>query len=419
MNDLTKIQVILLVLLVSFVTSLTTVVVTISILDQVPNPTPQTILQKVIQRVVDDTEETELSEREVITITEEDRIIKVAEKVSPAVVSIIATKDLPVVNQFFMDPFDNNLLQEFFGYLDPNVEGNSQTSGATERREIGRGTGFIVSPEGLLITNKHVVADPDAEYTVILNSGITYTANVLARDPIHDIAIIKIDGDSFPIVSFGNSDEIRIGQTVIAIGNALGQFQNTVSVGVISGAERTLTTNDIFGAVDLPRVVQTDAAINPGNSGGPLLNTAGKVIGINTAIISGAENIGFAVPANIASRDLKQVQTEGRIVYPFLGVQYVIVTNTVKEEYNISEDSGVLLLGDDINPAIVLNSPAASIGLREGDIITHINNQRIDRDYSLAQAIQVRTIGDTVTLTVVRDTKTLSFTVTLVEAPTH
>ncbi len=399
MEDLTKKQMVLLMLLVSFVTSLSTVVVTLSILDEVPEAAPQTILQRVIQRVTDKSED--VSERGEVVIKEEDLVIEVAAQASPAVVSIVAAKDLPVVQRFFFDPF-----------------GSGDISGGTEHREIGRGSGFIVSKDGMLVTNRHVVSDLEAEYTVILSSGNTYQANVLARDPVHDIAILTIDGGPFPFVPLGNSDTIRIGQTVIAIGNALGEFDNTVSVGILSGKERTLTAfGGSAGPSDLQRVLQTDAAINPGNSGGPLLNTAGEVIGINTAIVSGAENIGFAVPVNIARRDIEQVKKTGRIIYPFLGVRYVTITDAIRQENGIHAKFGVLVVGSAQNPAVLPGSPADKAGLREGDIITHAGGTMLDRDTSLAEIIQMKNVGDTVTLTVQREGKNMLMTVTLAERP--
>jgi serine protease Do len=313
-------------------------------------------------------------------------------------VSIVAAKDLPILERFLIDPFGSDIFSDFF---DTNE---------TERREIGRGTGFIVTDDGLIITNKHVVADNVAEYTVILNSGKSYNADILARDPIHDIAIAKINGGPFPTIPLGNSNNIRIGQTVIAIGNALGQFQNSVSVGVISGAERT-----IGGSLDLQRVFQTDAAINLGNSGGPLLSTKGEVIGVSTAIISGAENIGFAVPIDIVVRDLEQLRKEGRIAYPFLGVRYVVITDALQAELNLSTNSGVLIIGDDNSPGIIPGSPASVAGIREQDSITHVDGIALTRDNSLAEKIQMKDIGDIVQLTVQRNGKQLSFTVTLSE----
>ncbi|TSC72212.1 MAG: trypsin-like serine protease with C-terminal PDZ domain [Parcubacteria group bacterium Gr01-1014_70] len=334
MDELTKTQLVLLVLLVSFITSLTTVVVTVSVLDEVQSDMPQTVLERVIHRVS--------SERgnEVIVIKEEDLIVEAVESVSPAVVSIIAAKDLPIVERFFIDPFGSeDYFREFFEFSP-----TPPLSGETERREIGRGTGFLVSEDGYIITNKHVVADEDAEYTVILNTGSTFTATVLARDPVQDIAVVKIEDGSFPTAPLGSSDNLKVGQTVVAIGNALGQFSNTVSVGVISGTERTLTANGMGGQSDLQHVLQTDAAINPGNSGGPLLDLKGNVIGINTAMVSGAENIGFAIPVDVAVRDLEQVRRLGRIVYPFLGVRYVVITEELRKEKNVNAEFGVLLI---------------------------------------------------------------------------
>lgn len=417
MEDLTKTQLILLVLLVSFITSLSTVVVTISLLEQVPKPEPQAILQKVIQRVVqnDDTKNN-LSQQNVVIVSEDDLVVGVVEQISPAVVSIVASKDLSAFDGIFGDPFGGgeDFFQEFFGVpLPPN--GKQET----EHREIGHSTGFIVSADGYIITNRHVVSDTDAEYAVILNSGKTEKAKVIATDPVQDIAIIKIDVSGLPFVKFGNSDAVKVGQKVIAIGNALGQFQNTVSVGIISGIGRTIVAFDNSGPSELHRVLQTDAAINPGNSGGPLITLAGEVIGINTAIVSGAENIGFAIPANGAKRDLEQVQRIGRIVYPFLGVRYILITEDIQKKRNLSVSHGVLVIGNTTQPAIVPDSPAARAGLRDGDIITEINDVPITKDQTLADYIQMRSVGDILQVTAFRDGKVLSFTVTLVERPNN
>lgn len=411
MEELTKTQIILLVLLVSFVTSLTTVVVTISILGEAQYSDPQTILQRVVERASGDgNEKPRENEQKVVVIKEENLIVEAVERVSPAVVSIVAAKDLPVVERFFIDPFGGEgFFRQFFEYAP------SGPSGKTERREIGRGTGFLVTEDGYLITNKHVVADTDAEYTVILNSGGTFNAKVVARDPIHDIAVVKIDGGPFPTAPLGNSETIRVGQSVVAIGNALGQFSNTVSVGVISGTQRTFIASGAGGSDELHRVLQTDAAINPGNSGGPLLDLNGNVIGINTAMVSGAENIGFAIPVYIASRDLKQARSLGRIVYPFIGVRYTVITDEIREQEHISAAFGILVIGDEKNPAVVPGSPAAAAGLKERDIITHVDGVPLQKDVSFGEEIQKRNIGDSVNLTVIRDGKTLSFTVILAE----
>ena len=302
--------------------------------------------------------------------TQEERIIKVVQDVAPAVVSIIITKDVPIFEQSFSDPFEG-----FFGpnspfqFQFPQVEQKG-----TEKKEVGGGSGFIVSGDGLVVTNKHVVLDEEAEYTVFTNDGKSYPAKVLARDPVQDLALLKIDEEQniFSSVTFGNSDSIQIGQTVIAIGNALGEFRNTVSVGVISGLGRTITASDGGEFVEtIEDVIQTDAAINRGNSGGPLLNLAGEVIGVNTATVLEAQNIGFAVPANRAGRDMYQIKEFGKIVYPFLGI-----------EYKLEPENGALVM------AVVKGSAAEKAGIKKDDILLEFDGKRITAENSLGKIIQ-------------------------------
>ena len=219
-------------------------------------------------------------------LTEDSVIIDVVEKSSPAVVNIVISKDVPKYKSFFEDPFG------FF-----SIPQGSQSG--TEKQTVGGGSGFFVNQNGMIATNKHVVSDSAAEYTVITNDGKEYPAKVLASDPIKDISIIKIDGDNFPVLNFGDSGNLKAGQTVIAIGNSLGEFYNTVSKGIISGLKRNVTAGSGLGqAEQLSNIIQTDAAINPGNSGGPLLDINGNVIGINVAMAQGAQSIGFAIPAD-------------------------------------------------------------------------------------------------------------------------
>jgi len=349
--------------------------------------------------------------------TQEEKIIDVVQAASPAVVSIVITKDVPIVEQFFADPFE-----EFFGIPQFRERG-------TERREVGGGSGFLISSDGLLVTNKHVVLDDDAEYTVFTNEGKSFPAEVLARDPIQDLAIIKIEQESivdengaiilkpFPFVKLGNSDSLEIGQTVIAIGNALGEFRNTVSVGVISGLGRTITASDGSGFVEtIEDVVQTDAAINRGNSGGPLLNLAGEVIGVNTATVLQAQSIGFAIPSNKARRDIEQVQELGKIVYAFLGVRYTLVTKNLQEEQNLPVDYGVLIgSGSGGESAIFPGSAAEEAGLQEGDIILEFNDEKITTENSLAKIIQTYNPDDTITLKIMRSGSILTLRATLGE----
>ena len=276
--------------------------------------------------------------------------------------------------------------------------------------ENGGGTGFIVSSDGLVLTNKHVVLDEGVDYTVLTNDGKKFKAKVLARDPLQDLAVLKIEQDSvpkpFPIVKFGDSDKLESGQTVIAIGNALGEFRNTVSVGVISGLGRKITASGGGFVEILEDVIQTDAAINKGNSGGPLLNLKGEVIGINTAMALGAQSIGFAIPINKAKKSIEQVKDLGKIVYPFLGIRYVLVAEEIKKEYNLSIDYGALIVsGNSGEPAIWPGSVAEEAGLKQGDIVLEFNNEKITFDNSLAKIITKYNPGDRVVLKILRQDK--------------
>lgn len=346
--------------------------------------------------------------------TQEQTIVGVVKKVSPAVVSIVITKDVPVVQQYFVNPFGDLQLP-----FDLQIPQYSQQG--TQKQEVGGGTGFIVSSDGIVLTNKHVVSDNAADYTVFTNDGKSFPAKVLAIDPVQDLAIIKIqqqDGASatFPTVVLGDSSTIEIGQTVITIGNALGEFRNTVSVGVVSGLGRTITASGGGVSETLEDIIQTDAAINPGNSGGPLVNLRGEVIGINTAMAQDAQNIGFAILVNKAKKDIDQVIATGKIVYPFLGVRYVLVNEQVKTEKNLTVDYGALIIkGDQGEAAITPGSAAQKAGLKEGDIILEMNGVKITKDNSLASLLLKYSPGDTVTLEVLRGTQEVSITAVLKE----
>ena len=291
----------------------------------------------------------------------------------------------------------------------------------TQYQEVGAGSGFIVSADGLVLTNKHVVSDSSADYTVFTNDGQKYSAKVLALDPVQDLAVIKIQssaGKTFQPVTLGDSSGIQIGQTAIAIGNALGQFSNTVSVGVVSGLQRTISASDQVGSFSetLEGIIQTDAAINAGNSGGPLLNLKGEVIGIDTAMAQGAQDIGFAIPINMAKKDIDQVVKTNKIVYPFLGVRYVLVDDQVKQKYNLSVDYGALVLkGDNGEPAVTSGSAAEKAGIKEKDVILEINGEKITTDNSMAKIIQKYNAGDKITLHILRNGKEQDVDVTLAE----
>ena len=339
---------------------------------------------------------------------EEQSVISAVKKTSPSVVSIIITKDLPILEEFFISPFE----ELPFEFQIPQYRQKG-----VQKKEIGGGTGFIVSEDGLVLTNRHVVSVEGAEYTVLMNDGRKFKAQVLAKDPGQDLAIIKMESnEKFPVVRLGNSDNLQIGQTVIAIGNSLGEFRNTVSVGVISGLGRTVTASGGGVVETLTDIVQTDAAINAGNSGGPLLNLRGEVIGVNTAMALGAENIGFAIPVNKAKKAIEQVKTSGKIVYPFLGVRYVIITDEIKQTNNLPVNYGAFVAkGEGGEPAIFPGSVAEKIGLKEGDIILEFNGEKITQENPLAKIIMKYNPGDKVSLKVLRAEKEIIFQATLGE----
>ncbi|HPM38740.1 MAG TPA: trypsin-like peptidase domain-containing protein [Candidatus Pacearchaeota archaeon] len=322
--------------------------------------------------------------------TQEQKIIDIVKENSPSVVSVVAYKDVPVYEQTFQ--------QDFF-FIIPKLEQKG-----TERQQVGAGTGFIVSSDGLILTNKHVVSDKEAEYVVIMTDNKEYNAKVLARDPVQDLAIMKIEGgNSFKPLKLGSVDDIQIGQTVIAIGNALGRFQNTVSVGVISGLGRTIVaTGPDFATERLEDIIQTDTAINRGNSGGPLINLKGEVVGINTAVSTEGENIGFAISIDKAKRSIEQVKTLGRISYPYMGVRYIILNKEISKARDIEVDYGALIVGDD-EPAVVDGSPAQKAGIKEGDIILEINGEKITENNSLAKIISKYNPFESLNLKILRD----------------
>ncbi len=335
------------------------------------------------------------------SIHEHDKLtIEAVKKVAPSVVSIVISKLLPKMKKVYSSPFPAPFM---FGEPDGD---------AKEKVRVGGGSGCIVHPDGLILTNKHVVYDQDAEYIVITTEGDEYPAKVISRDPINDIAVLKIKADSkLPVVRLGNSNRIELGQTVIAIGNALGMFSNTVSKGIISGLSRSISASLGNGGEmeHLRGMLQTDVAINQGNSGGPLIDLNGEVVGINTAIISGAQNIGFSIPINWAKKDLEDIIKHGRIVKPYLGLLYIMLNKKMKNMYSLAVDYGALIVRDH-NPksvAVVPDSPADKAGVKENDIITEINGEKLEGESDLSDRIQKFNVGDEVELTVLRKDETL------------
>ena len=337
---------------------------------------------------------------------QEQAVVNVINKVSPSVVSIVITKDLPVYEKYYISPFDQFFFDPFFDFTVPQYRQKG-----TEKKEIGGGTGFIISEDGMILTNKHVVLDDEADYSVILSDGRQFQAEVLAKDPLQDLAILKVSQtktitdngevsfEPFPKVELGDSDEIQIGQTAIAIGYVLGRYQNTASVGIISGLGRTISASGGDFYEILEDVIQTDTAINKGNSGGPLLNTRGQVIGINTAIDLEGQSIGFAIPVNKVKRDIEQVKAIGRIVYPFLGIRYVIINKDIQEENDLEVDYGAWVTkGSQGEAAIFPGSAADNIDIKENDIVLEFNGEKIDVENTLAKIIMKYNPDDEVVL---------------------
>lgn len=394
MEELNKQQLIMLVFLVSFVTALFTGIVTVSLVNQAPAGITQTI-QKVIERSASiessapPLKKEETKELELGALSRDVLVEDIVKRISPAVVSVIATKDIPVIEKYYENPFPG---EDFFDSLFPDLKIPQFRENGTEKRQVSSGTGFFATSDGFLITNKHVVLDKSAEYSIITNDGKTLGAKVVAKDPLHDVAVLKVEGKNFPFIVLGDSNGVSIGHTAIAIGNALGEFQNTVSIGIISGLKRNITASGGGNGIEeLSDLIQTDAAINPGNSGGPLLNLKGEAVGLNTAVASGAENIGFALPINQVKKGLSDAQKLGKIVYPFLGVRYEITDKGAK-----------IVKGNSGEPAVVDGSPAYKAGLKEGDVILKFGDKKITKETPLAKLIQERQIGDIINITILR-----------------
>jgi S1-C subfamily serine protease len=346
--------------------------------------------------------------------TIEQQTISAIKKVIPSVVCIVMSKYMPKGN--------DSLMGSMFGPLSnlmPHLPEEEIDMGThKEKVKVGGGTGFVVDSSGLVLTNKHVVFDTDAEYTVITSSEKEYTGHVISRDPINDVAVLKIEAKGLPAVTLADSDGIEIGQTAIAIGNALGMFSNTVSKGIVSGLGRKISAALSENELEhLRNVIQTDVAINQGNSGGPLIDLNGHVVGINTAVISGAQNIGFSIPINMAKRDLADIRNKGRIVRPYLGVRYVVLNKDLQEKYKLPTDYGALVIRDHIpgSEAVVKDSPADKAGLKENDIILTINKEKIDDKRDIVDFIGDANVGDELAIEFLRGEKKHAKTITLTE----
>lgn len=339
-----------------------------------------------------------VQKEQIILQTQGELIRDIAAKVGPSVVSITAKGQ--TINTFY---------------------GQSQEEGA--------GTGIILTEDGLIVTNRHVVPSGTTEVSVTLADGTEYEGvQILGRTGSNDsldIAFLKIadtEGKKLTPASIGDSAAMEVGNPVIAIGNALGQFQNTVTSGIISGYGRRVQASNSDGTEvgNLENLFQTDAAINAGNSGGPLVNIKGEVIGINTAVAAGdAQGIGFAIPVNDVAGLIASVKEKGKLERPFLGVVYITLTNDAAEYYGLSVDRGAYIPpSSNGNSSVISDGPADKAGVKTGDIITKINDQPIDQNNSLSALINKHKVGEQVTLTILRDGNEQAITVTLGAAPT-
>jgi len=327
-----------------------------------------------------------------IKVTEDSATIDIVKEASVSVVSVNITKDIsnqgPLGGQ---SPFD-----EFFFFGSPQVT-PPDNNAEPNFQKIGGGSGFIISADGYILTNKHVVEDAQAKYSVVLNDGKEYEAEVVGTDLFMDIGILKIKADNLKPLKIGDSSSLQIGQTVIAIGNALAEFSNTVTKGVVSGVGRSVVASSANSSERLDDVIQTDAAINPGNSGGPLLNLAGEVVGINTAVSNQGQLIGFAIPINPVKKIIDSVISSGEIVRPYLGVRYVLVNADVKAKNNLKVDHGALILrGSNNELAVLPGSPADKAGLLENDIILAVDGQDVTESDPLSELISKYNPGQTV-----------------------
>lgn len=318
------------------------------------------------------------------TIQEESSVISAVEKSSPSVVAI-------GVKQRIIDPFD--------------------PFSVPRSRESTIGTGFVVSDKGIIVTNRHVVSDSNIKYSVVTKDGKKLDVEKIYRDPNLDLALVKVTNNGLKALELGDSSKIRVGQIAIAIGNALGRFDNTVTTGVVSGLGRAVVAGDPFSGQTerLDNLIQTDAAINPGNSGGPLLNSASQVIGVNVATTEGAQNIGFAIPINSVKALIEEFDKTGTISRPFLGIRYRLISRDLAILNEVPQGAYI--------QEVVEDSPADKAGILAGDIMTKIDGQTISDENKVAEVIRSKKVGDSISLEVWSDGKTKTVNATLAKSP--
>lgn len=328
-----------------------------------------------------------VSKTEKEIVSEESVVIEAVNKATSGVVTVSISKTEVRGGVELFDPF--GFWGDFFGQ-----QYNSQPTEEKIEKDIG--TGFVISDDGLVVTNKHVVSDSEAKYKVVTSQDQVYEVKDIYRDPEADLAILRIEASGLKPLELGDSTNLKVGQMVIAIGTALGEFRSTVTTGVISGLGRGIVAGSpLEGSEKLDNVIQTDAAINPGNSGGPLLDSSGKVIGVNVAVSASGQNIGFALPINIVKESIDNFKTTGKFDRPFLGVSYRMISKRSALLNEVPQGAYV--------EQVVSESGASRAGIEVGDIIISIDGKKLEEDNQLINIINQKKIGDTVEVVIWRD----------------
>lgn len=332
-------------------------------------------------------------------LDEESVVTRVVEKATPSVVTVSISKTQVIST----DPFYGF---DFFGGFFNIPRGETRE----EQIEQDIGTGFIISEDGLIVTNRHVVSDLEAKYRVVVGKDEMFEVVDIYRDPVNDLAILKVDKNNLPTVDLGDSDELKVGQTVIAIGTALGEFRSTVTKGVISGLGRGIVagSQSSGGSERLDNVIQTDAAINPGNSGGPLFDSSGMVIGVNVAVSQQGQNIGFAIPINVVKESIENFRDTGEFERPYIGVVYQMISRQAALLNEVPSGAYVT--------EVVDNGPASKAGIKVGDIIVEIDGKKMvddSKEEGLASLIGKKKIGDSVKIKIWRDGESIEMNLTL------
>ncbi|MEK7546540.1 MAG: trypsin-like peptidase domain-containing protein [Patescibacteria group bacterium] len=351
------------------------------------------------------------SDRPAPVSAEDRQVIDAVREVSPSVVSIIATKDVAkMYGSTGAFPFEQS-----FGLELPRPQAPKQG----QKRQISGGTGFIISSDGLIVTNRHVVADVEAEYEAVMSDGRRLSAKVAAIDAVLDIALLKVEAQGLPVAPLGDASKLEAGETVIAIGNALSEYSNSVTKGVISGINRRVIAGDGYGDAEvIEEAIQTDAAINPGNSGGPLVDLRGEVIGINTAVNRTGQSIGFAIPIDAVKVVIDSYKAHGRIVRPWLGVRYVMLTPESAKADSLASEGALIVGGvEGEGVAIASGSPAEKADLKSGDVLLEVDGIRLGRERPLGSVIAGKRVGDRVAIRLLRETTEMSVQATLAELP--